>query len=703
MGKRNVKSKKEKVKKTVGKKRLPKLGLRSVRTKLVVSFTVMIILILTLGVTTYEKASQIIMDNYKSSIINTVTASGDYLELIVNSVEAKATQLVSNENVKRYFSGKYDKGSMDEINAYNGVYQDLISTIGSDKFLFSINIIPLKGEAISTVKNFKDNAHLGFPESEEVQYLAESGENYIWSRYHKYIDQCLDILEEEYAVSLIRYLKNTSAKTIGYVVLDIKMETVVSRLDEMDFGENTRNMLILPDGQSIYSTEGLDIENWDITQEAFYQEIVASEEMEGTRDFERNGTSYLCTYDKLGKTGAIIVNILDKTIIEEQVKDIRNICVFVIIFAIIVALIIAIYISGDIGKVIKYLSKNMERIAQGDLAVEIKTKRKDEFGKLITSVSHMIENIRELVGQTVNVTESVKQSAAEVELAGNGILQQAIAMGEALGEVEKGGAQQAEEAESCLEEMDKLSDKVDTVNKSNAIMQQMAGLTKQKVDGGVEKVAILSEKINDSSGQTKEILNEIEALCVDTTTIGKITALINEIAEQTNLLSLNASIEAARSGAYGRGFAVVAEEIRKLAEQTVVAAVNIDKNIQVIVKRSESMSEKAKNVEGFIVQQQQAVQDTVVLFGDINSELDELLGHMGTITEDIAAVGQVKNRTLEAMSNIAAVIEETSAVSTNINESAQQQVDLTIDLKKSTEQLQRNAYMLEQSVNKFTL
>ena len=202
---------------------------------------------------------------------------------------------------------------------------------------------------------------------------------------------------------------------------------------------------------------------------------------------------------------------------------------------------------------------------------------------------------------------------------------------------------------------------------------------------------------------TTEIIEQIDLLGNDTKMIGKIITLINEIAEQTNLLSLNASIEAARAGASGRGFAVVADEIRKLSEQSVAAAVDIEKNIQIIVNRSKLMSDKAQSVDEMMTTQQQAVDDTVVLFGDINGELDRLMEQVECVTTEMAEVEQVKSNTLEVMCNIAAVVEEAAALNQTISEDARNQIDLVEDLNASTQTLQSKAETLESAINIFTL
>lgn len=75
-----------------------------------------------------------------------------------------------------------------------------------------------------------------------------------------------------------------------------------------------------------------------------------------------------------------------------------------------------------------------------------------------------------------------------------------------------------------------------------------------------------------------------------------VVSKINGNASHSNILALNASIEAARSGAAGRGFAVVATEMGKLANDSGSSAKEIDATLSTITQHLEDINNSIHSI-----------------------------------------------------------------------------------------------------------
>jgi methyl-accepting chemotaxis protein len=669
-----------------------------------VSFCIPIILIITLGVITYTKASDVIIKNYKSSAYQTILANGNYFNLICDSVSAKSTQIVSNANIAKYYAGGYEKNSSEEYSAYNAAYQDLIATVGSDKFIFSINIISTKYNPISTFANFSSEEYKEYPASEEAVQFEESGQKLMWTGYHSFLDGVLKISNDKYGLSLTRYLYNKALKPIGWVIIDIKRDSIVQVLDGIDLGKESSIAFVSSDGRILTKTDAnLEGAESSVLKEQFYLDSLQSEETSGSLDVIFAGERYLYLYYRIGDTGALLYSLIPEAVIVEQVNNIRMITTWIVILAIVIALAISVSISVGISTTIKRIVAGVKKAALGDLTVNVKTGRRDELGLLEGCISDMIFSMKRLIEKTVQVTETVKHSAQFVgETAGSFInLSKDIAV--SLDNIEQGSYQQASDAQNCLLMMDNLSERIGEVYENTGRIEGIANNTKEIVDNGMKTVGALEERVADTSNMAKLIIDETASLKKEAESIRDIISAINYIADQTNLLSLNASIEAARAGYAGLGFAVVAEEIRKLAGQSIDASNRVSDNILKINTRTNHMVEIANKTAVVVQSQEEALADTVSIFNSIDRHVENLTGYLSKISEGMKTVEGVKANTLGSIESISSIIEEAAAVTGDVNGTAQSQLVLAEQLNEATGQLEKNSEILGEAVKIFTL
>lgn len=682
-----------------------------IRFKITVAFIVPVVLMIGLGVISYNRSAEALTSNYESSSKSTLDTAASYMNLIIETIRTASYDISVSTIAREYYGQTYAKDAYKESTVFSTLRTEIESRKLSNKYIRNIAFVANYGNAISTALSYLDDSIY-----ENVRKLdcakRTDKEDFIWLGNHPELDDYIGT--SRYAFGIMRKAYNMKFRQIGYVVVDVDYDEIVNHIASINMGENAILALITPDGREIsyknipvsdeaevQANDSLDTEY--IVNSELYDKILASEENGGSEYVEYNGEKYLLLYNKLEAQGFMMVSLVPESYIIADADETARLTAAAVAATALIVIVIGFILSTSMGTTIRKIMNGLEKASTGDLTVDIHTRRKDEFMILCESTNQMLGNIRALINKADTVAKALGNASERVGGNSGILLEETKSITTSISDVEKGIVMQANDAENCLTRMDDLSKKIGVVSENTGKIADIADVTKSTVSDGLATIDTLQDKVKATTQVTAEVISNIEDLEKASQSIANIVGAINDIADETSLLSLNASIEAARAGDAGRGFAVVAESIRKLAEQSLNSVNEIRNIVGKIQKQTVDTVEVAKQAELIVNSQEEALKATIDVFHDIDKHVSGLAENLSQISAGIDAMEGAKKDTLAAIESISAVAEETASAVTEVNEAAGRQLEAVKKLNNESEELIDRSEDLVEAINKFTI
>jgi methyl-accepting chemotaxis protein len=290
--------------------------------------------------------------------------------------------------------------------------------------------------------------------------------------------------------------------------------------------------------------------------------------------------------------------------------------IFSVIFGMLIALLTGFVVNRSIMFSVRKGLVYSKEVSEGKLGAELIDVPNDEIGDLLNAFHETVSRLNKIV-------LSIHQSATTLLMASDQLRSSSQTMSQSI-------AEQASATEEISSTMENLVYGFER-NAENA--QVTKAVTSQTSD--------IMINIKESSLQSFKSVNEIS----------KRITIIGDIAFETNLLALNAAIEAARAGENGRGFAVVAGEVKKLADNSKVAADEILK----LAKESLAITQQSEeNFEQMVPE----IEKSTELIGQIADASIEQISEANMVNNAVSQMSQSTQYNASIAEEIASSAEE---------------------------------------------
>jgi methyl-accepting chemotaxis protein WspA len=353
---------------------------------------------------------------------------------------------------------------------------------------------------------------------------------------------------------------------------------------------------------------------------------------------------------------------------------------WMIITSVIVVLVMGItgwWVASEISRSSTLLTARVKDMGggAGDLTARIPVEGTDEMGQLAVGINAVIGKIQIIVGKVREASLQLLSTASEI----------AATARNQEGTVQSLSASTTQVAASVREISATSKDLSGTMSEVSQSAHHAAELASKGRDN-TTRMASEMKHLVDSTASVSAKLGMIREKADN---INAVVTTITKVADQTNLLSINAAIEAEKAGEYGRGFLVVAREIRRLADQTAVATLDIETMVR---HMQDAVSAGVMQMDKFADE----VRSGVGQVTSINQMTFEIIGEVQNLSDRFKLVN-------EGMRNQALGAEQINDAMGQIADGARRSAQSVQEFERATVHLRNSVEGLNQEIAQFKI
>ncbi len=666
----------------------------NLKTQLITALLLPIIIIIVFGTSSYIKASNALNNNYEKSNMRMLSLITENIDSVLKDIRADCAEMAVNSDINKYLKSYLnDENSLESYKLKDNIANMFITKQTLNSYIKNIALVPVSKEnKIITIQS-TDIKNDGSVYKELISHKTNMG-TFTWFVGHEKTDAAFNWNADDTLFSAMMLIPGGDI-----LLLDISKQAVMELIGKISTDDTCSVSLVTLNNEWIYNG----LTRTPIKDTEFYQNAYMHQEPFGTEYVKIDGESYLFMYVMTKSLSGMITSLIPEDTVIAEALHIKNAVIIYVIIALILLVSFSVFMMFGIQSSMHKITDALNETAKGNLAIEINTKGNTEFSILAKRLADMVNNTKKLVLDVKNIIQNIFTSAQHIDEVTKSVNKSSEEISAAMQEIVIGSQEQTKSANICLDNMVKLSTRINNTTTNSQEVLALAEDTKNKLTNLKFTFDELKEQSTEGANISKDITFDVEKLVAQSTSIAEYITKINDVARQTKLLSLNATIESTKAGVHGKGFAVVADEIKILSENSLKVSALIEKAVYEIFNMTRAVDKSTKSGLSINNEQVKKVEKTQTEVIEMVEAIDNLILKIQKVNDEMEYINDDRQNTLNAIESISAVLEESASTSEMINTSILEQAQEVNALHTSSNNLHKDMNNLHEAISKFKI